>query len=481
MRAVTLSLLLLLSATVSASDGIVPSFVSEDLSVSITHDESSRTIIVSTGQSTFQLAYGSATDSESLTMTSVVPVVRGHVLHVDIQDHLTGHDHVVDKHTVIHRIDGGIEYLDEDGDGMLGVNSSQTDWSQFETNTFTEKIVASVDFSVLDWTAEIHSDELTGDMSKTTIRLTSANAPLIGDDGALIRLLPLIQYQFVWTTAISMDEEVLIPVFELEVNDGLQVTDARQNPPVKTPVHKTTSQWKYEQIIEGWGSTTSDNNTRLHISSQIIQAIELDKASELWMDYHRVTSPTPLQPVAYVLHDDISESVRIPQITSMKLQGTHVRFYADLSEMSVFSEIKWAANVTVDGAEHDVFSQVDGGGMVNTSEVDSPILNSANGWIIRTGLNYPLGQYSFHDQSMLTEGAQYDAYFVEEANKNAAESVINTVIGPLMGVVFLAFLLLAASVARNPAILQSGTPMSLETVTSSRRTSIVTPGFESEE
>ena len=82
---------------------------------------------------------------------------------------------------------------------------------------------------------------------------------------------------------------------------------------------------------------------------------------------------------------------------------------------------------------------------------------------------------------MLTEGAQYDAYFVEEANKNAAESVINTVVGPLMGVVFLAFLLLAASVARNPAILQSGTPMSLETVTSSRRTSIVTPGFESEE
>jgi|GEM_PF-6928525 len=497
MRAVLLTLLLLSSVAVSASVSEEFTLGSVDSGVSIVHDESSRTIIASAGAGMFKIAYGSAMDAGSITMTSVVPVSKGHAVHVDVQGNLDAHNHLFEDHVVVHSIEGAIEYLDADDDGLLGINSSLAHKSRLDPETLTETAVALVDYSTLDWSAEVHSDAFDDNHTVATVRLISVDVPLLDANGSLIKHLPLIEYRFVWTIEMTIDGEMALPVYRLEVDDASQVVSAWRENDVNTPAHRITTQWKYDQIIEGWDSTTSEEVTRLHVLTQTIHAVEIDEATQKWMTYHNITTLPTMQPVAQLLQDD-AHSPATPNsglhrsfecaapsqlrgclgpnqmmdeiLTPVKLQGSIIRFSPWPTDVNIFTDLRWASNVTVDDGEYDVLSQVDRTRNVTSGDLVPLTITSVNGWVFGTGLNYPLGDHSHHSSEMVGDGVQYASYTVDVVASNAIGPVAAT-IGPLMGVGFLAFVLFAATIARNPTPVSSSQTTSTIHLASSRESS----------
>ncbi|MAK78357.1 MAG: hypothetical protein CL992_03705 [Euryarchaeota archaeon] len=482
MRGVLLTLLLLSFAAVSTFAEEDRTFTSVGHDVSIVHDESSRTIIASVGSGSFKITYGSSMDSDSITMTSMVPLFNGHVIHVDVQGHLDAHNHLSEKHVVVHRFDGAIEYLDADDDGLLGVNASLAHKSRLDTETLTEEVVALADYSTLDWSAEIHSDVLDDQSVVATVRLTSVDVPLRDINGSLIKRIPLIEYRFIWVNSMIVEGERLHPVYRLEVDQASQVVNALPDGDVMTPAHIITSQWKYNQTIEGWNSTTSEGPNRLHISTQTLHAIESDEIAKAWMTYHGMAELPAKQPISLLLHAEHEppetfgphrsfECTNSTQelgclapgqmlndiITPMKLQGSRVRFLPvrtgigpSVAESSVLSDLHWTTNVTVDDVEYDVLSQVDDGRNATSEDLASLAFDSMGGSVFRIGLNYPLGQHSHHECEMITESIEYAAYAVDVGTDNSVGSV-GVVVGLLMGLIFAAFVILAVVVARTSA------------------------------
>ncbi len=475
MRAVLLTLLLLSFAAVSTFAEEDRTFASGGHDVSIVHDESSRTIIASAGSGLFKISYGSSMDSDSITMTSMAPLSNGHVLHVDVQGHLDAHNHLLEEQVFVHRLDGAIEYLDANDDGLLGVNASLAHKSRLDTETLTEEVVALVDYSTLDWSAEVHSDVLDDQHVVATVRLTSVDVPLRDINGSLIKRLPLIEYRFIWANSMIMEGERLHPVYRLEVDYASQVVNALREGDVMTPAHRITSQWKYDQTIEGWNSTTSEGSNRLHISTQTLHAVESDEIAKAWMTSHGMAKLPAKQPISLLLHDEQEppetfgshrsfECTNSTQevdclapdqmlndiITPMKLQGSRVRFVPSVAESSVLSDLHWTTNVTVDDVEYDVLSQVDDGRSATSEDLASLAFDSMGGSVFRIGLNYPLGEHSHHGCEMITESIQYATYAVDVGTSNSIGSV-GVVVGLLMGLIFAAFVILAVVVARTSA------------------------------
>ena len=484
MRGVLLTLLLLSFAAVSTFAEEDRTFTSVGHDVSIVHDESSRTIIASAGSGSFKITYGSSMDSDSITMTSMVPLFNGHVIHVDVQGHLDAHNHLLEEHVVVHRLDGAIEYLDTDGDGLLGVNASLAHKSRLDTETLTEEVLAQVDYSTLDWSAEVHSDVLDAQHIVATIRLTSVDVPLRDANGSLIKRLPLIEYLFIWTNSMTVEVEKPHPVYRLEVDHASQVVNAWREDDVMTPAHRITSQWKYDQTIEGWNSTTSEGPHRLHISTQTLHAVESDDTAKAWMAYHNVTRQLAMQPTSLLLHDEqeppvtsglhrsfectnsthalgcLAPGQMLTNITTpMKLQGSRVRFTSSVTEAGVLSDIHWTTNVTVDDSEYDVLCQAAGGRSMTSEELDSLGTDSMSGNAFRMGLNSPLGEHSHHGSEMITEGIQYAVYTTDVVPSNTVGSV-GIAVGPLMGLVFIAFVILAVTVARTSTSMSHSPPPS---------------------